>query len=105
MPLSESDRAELERLGVDNVRQRLVPGSGGGSVVPSSGGGSVVPGLGPGFGMTRGDVEEWLAEKSQEAAKLQLKILWWARAAFWVGVTSILVTLAITALSYIFPTD
>jgi hypothetical protein len=73
MPLSESDRAELERLGVDNVRQRLVPGSGGGSVVP---------GLGPGFGMTRGDVEEWLAEKSQEAAKLQLKILWWARAAF-----------------------
>jgi hypothetical protein len=96
MPLSESDRAELERLGVDNVRQRLVPGSGGGSVVP---------GLGPGFGMTRGDVEEWLAEKSQEAAKLQLKILWWARAAFWVGVTSILVTLAITALSYIFPTD
>ena len=96
MPLSESDRAELERLGVDNVRQRLVPGSGGGSVVPD---------LGPGFGMTRGDVEEWLAEKSQEAAKLQLKILWWARAAFWVGVTSILVTLAITALSYIFPTD
>ena len=96
MPLSESDRAELERLGVDNVRQKLVPGAGGDSVVP---------GLGPGFGMTRGDVEEWLAEKSQEAAKLQLKILWWARAAFWVGVTSILVMLAITALSYIFPTD
>jgi hypothetical protein len=96
MPLSSSNRAELDRLGVDNVRQWLVPGSGGGSVVL---------GLGPGFGMTRSDVEEWLAEKSQEATKLQLNILWWAKAAFWVGVTSILVTLAITALSYILPTD
>jgi hypothetical protein len=96
MPLSESVRADLDRLGVDNVRHRLVPGSGGGSLVP---------GLGPGVGITRSDVEEWLAEKSQEATKLQLNILWWAKAAFWVGVTSILVTLAITALSYIFPAD
>jgi|HubBroStandDraft_4_1064222.scaffolds.fasta_scaffold146036_2 hypothetical protein len=96
MPLSESDRAELERLGVDNVRQRLVPGSGGGSVVP---------GLGPGFGMTRGDVEEWLAEKSQEATKLQRDILWWAKAATWIGVTNILVMIALTALSFIWPID
>jgi hypothetical protein len=96
MPLSQSDRAELDRLGVDNVRQRLVPGSGGSAVVP---------GLGPGVGMTRSDVEEWLAEKSQEATKLQLNILWWARAAFWVGVASILVTLAIAASSYIWPAD
>jgi hypothetical protein len=96
MPLSESDRAELERLGVDTVRQRLVF---------SGHGDAVVPGLGPGLGMTRSAVEDWLAEKSQEATRLQLKILWWARAAFWVGVTSILVTLAITALSYILPTD
>jgi hypothetical protein len=97
MPLSQSDRAELERLGVDNVRQRL-DFSG-----PNSG--AVIPGLGPGFGMTRSDVEEWLAEKSREATKLQLNILWWAKAAFWVGVTSILVTLTLTALSYIWPTD
>jgi hypothetical protein len=97
MPLSSSDRAELDRLGVDNVRHRLA--------FSNSGGGAVVPGLGPGFGMTRSDVEEWLAEKSREATKLQLNILWWAKAAFWVGVTSILVMLAITALSYIWPAD
>jgi hypothetical protein len=48
----------------------------------------------------RSDVEEWLAEKSREAIKLQLNILWWAKPAFWVGVTSILVTLAITVRFY-----
>jgi hypothetical protein len=42
MPLSLSDRAELDRLGVDNVRQRLVPGSGGGSVVSGLGPGPAV---------------------------------------------------------------
>jgi hypothetical protein len=55
--------------------------------------------------MTRGDVEEWLVEKSQEATKLQRDILWWAKAATWVGVTIILVMIALTALSYILPTD
>jgi len=55
--------------------------------------------------MTRGDVEEWLAEKSQEDSKLKHDILWWAKAATWVGVTSILVMIALTALSYILPVD
>jgi hypothetical protein len=95
MPLSESDRAELERLGVDTVRQRLVF---------SGHGDAVVPGLGPG-GMTRSAVEDWLAEKSQEATKLQHDILWWAKAATWIGVTSILVMIALTALSYIWSAD
>jgi hypothetical protein len=36
----------------------------------------VISFFGPGFGMTRGDVERWLAEKSQEGTKLQLNILW-----------------------------
>jgi hypothetical protein len=90
MPLSPSDRAELDRLGVDNVRQRLD--------FSGPGTGAVVPGLGPGFGMTRGDVEEWLAEKGREAAKLQLDILWWAKAAAWIGLIGILVTIAIAVL-------
>jgi hypothetical protein len=34
-----------------------------------------------GFGMTRGDVEQWLAERNREATKLQLDTLWWAKAA------------------------
>jgi hypothetical protein len=37
--------------------------------------------------------------------KLQRDILWWAKAATWVGVTIILVMIALTALSYILPTD
>ena len=45
MPLSPDDRAELERRGVDNIRQRLDHAG--------AGSGSVVPGLGPNFGMTR----------------------------------------------------
>jgi hypothetical protein len=36
-----------------------------------------------------------LADKSQEATKLQLNILWWAKAATWVGVTIILVMIAL----------
>lgn len=35
--------------------------------------------------MTRGDIEEWLAERSHEAAKLQLDILWWAKTSAWLG--------------------
>ena len=55
--------------------------------------------------MTRSAVEDWLAEKSQETTKLQHDILWWAKAATWIGVTSILVMIALTALSYIWPAD
>jgi hypothetical protein len=89
MPLSPSELAELDRLGADNVRHRLSYAG------PSKG--AVISGFGSAFAMTRGDVEEWLAEKNQEVTKLQLNILWWARAATWVGLTSILVTVAITA--------
>jgi hypothetical protein len=89
MALSPNDRAELDRLGADNVRHRLSYAG------PSKS--AVISVLGPGFGMTRGDVEEWLTEKSQEITKLQLNILWWAKAATWVGLTSILVMVAITA--------
>ena len=63
MPLSQSDRAELDRLGADNVRHRLSYSG------PSRD--AVIGSFGPGFSMTRGDVEEWLVEKSQEATKLQ----------------------------------
>jgi hypothetical protein len=34
MPLSRSDRAELDRLGVDNVRQRLDSSGPGGGAFP-----------------------------------------------------------------------
>jgi hypothetical protein len=95
MTVAPEQRAELERLGVENVRQRLDHAG--------SGAGSVVPGLGPSFDMTRGEVEEWLAEKSQEATKLQLNILWWAKAAAWIGFAGILVAIAIAAVPYLWP--
>jgi hypothetical protein len=61
-------------------------------------------GLGPGFGVTRGDVEEWLAERTREAAKLQLDTLWWAKAAAWisgiVGGICILVAIALASLPH-----
>jgi hypothetical protein len=46
MPLSPNDLAMLERLGTDNVRQRLDHAG--------PGAGAVIPGLGPHPGMTRG---------------------------------------------------
>lgn len=93
MPLSPTDRVELDRLTVENVRLKLA--------YAGPGPGSVVPGLGPGFGMTRGDVEDWLAEQSRAATTLQSKILWWAKAAAWVGAVGILVGIAIAVLPHL----
>lgn len=95
MSLTREERALLERLGVENVRQRLDHAG--------SGGGSVISGLGPSFGMTRSDVEAWLAEKDQEARKMQLDILWWAKTAAFIGAAGILVAIAIAVIGYIWP--
>jgi hypothetical protein len=73
MPLSDADRAELDRLGADNVRLKL-PFANPGDDMP-------VPGLGPGPGMRRKEVEDWLAEQTKAPAKLQLDTLRWAKAA------------------------
>ncbi len=89
MALSESDRAKLDRLGIENVKLKLT--------YAGPGPGSLVPGLGPGLDMTRGDIEEWLAEQSRRAAKQQDDILWWAKAATWVAAVGILVAIAIAA--------
>jgi hypothetical protein len=93
MPLSATDRAELDRLGVENVRQRVAycgPGTG-----------ATIPGLGTGVGMMRGDVEEWLADKERKGAKLQHDILWWAKAAALIGIIGIVVAIAIAILPYL----
>jgi len=90
MALSETDRAELNRLGIDNVRLKLA--------YAGPGPGSVVPGLGTGFGLTRSDVENWLAERSRADAKQQSDILWWAKAAALIGGIGIVVTIIIALL-------
>jgi hypothetical protein len=88
MTLSVADRAELDRLGIENVKLKL------GHAGPGSG--SVVPGLGAGFGMTRGDVEDWLG--GPRGTKQRVDTLWWAKAATWIGAVGILVAIAIAAL-------
>jgi hypothetical protein len=90
MTLSNADRAELDRLGIENVKLKL------GHAGPGSG--STVPGLGQAFGMTRGDVEDWLAEQDREAAKQRVDTLWWAKTAAWISALGILVAIAIAAL-------
>jgi len=94
MALSENDRAKLDRLGIENVKLKLA--------YAGPGPQSAVPGLGPGLDMTRGDIEEWLAEQSHKASKQQDDILWWAKAATWVAVGGIVVAIAIAGLERIF---
>ena len=86
MPLTFDQARELERLGMDNVRERLrYAGASPGSVVPALGDGK----------MLRGDVEDWLAERDkalrERAEKLQQDTLWWAKAAAWVAGAGIVV--------------
>jgi hypothetical protein len=92
--LSFDQIRELERLGIDNVRQRLR--------YAGAGPGSIVPGLGDGR-MLRGDVEDWLAGKDkalrERAEKLQEDTLWWAKAAAWIAGAGIVVGTAVSFLA------
>jgi hypothetical protein len=65
MALTPGQVRELERLGVDNVRERLR--------YAGPGGGSIVPGLGDGK-MLRSDVEGWLEGQDKAARKTRRKI-------------------------------
>jgi len=72
MALTPEQRAELEKHGPETVRIKLLQGG-------ADRGASI-----PGFdtrvfrGLTRSDVEDWLAEKQAEAAKNQRLTLHWA---------------------------
>jgi hypothetical protein len=87
MVLAVETRRELDRLGTDNVTLKLQ--------YAGPGRGSVVPGLLDGM-ISRGDVEDWLAERSREATKLQSDTLWWAKAAAWIAGISILVSVLVS---------
>ena len=94
MALSEKDPAKLDQLGIENVKLKLA--------YAGPGPQSAVPGLGLGLDMTRGHIEEWLAEQSHKAIKQQDDILWWARAATWVAVGGIVIAIVIAGLDRIF---
>jgi|GEM_PF-4919834 hypothetical protein len=89
MSLSDADREELERVGPENVRSKLA--------YAGTGRGATVPGLGKGM-MLRGDVEDWLAERVRESAKLEADTLFFTKAAFWIGGLGLLVAIIIALL-------
>ena len=97
MPLSDDERAELDRLTVSNVQLKLA--------VTEQGDDQIVPGL----GLRRKDVEDWLAEQTAAAAKLQFNTLWWARLAAWLTgigiVIGVVVAIALAFLPYILPPE
>jgi hypothetical protein len=83
--LTEAQRKELERNGVANVRLKL----------SSFGGGrrSELTGAYEGEPMTRGDVEDWLAEQAEAEQKTISSTLFWARVAGVTGIISLIIAL------------
>jgi hypothetical protein len=70
--LSDEQRAELEALGPDTVRTKLIP--------TGPGRGASVKGFKTGE-LTRGDVEDWLAAKYIEEKRIQTGTFQWAKIA------------------------
>jgi hypothetical protein len=88
--LTPEQRAELEDHGACNIRFKL-PQHGAGR-------GASISGFKCGD-ITRGDIEDWLAEKSKEEAAQQSSILLWAQIAGWAGIASVVLTMVGIAIS------
>jgi hypothetical protein len=88
--LTDEQRAELEALGAATVRAKLIQ--------PGAGRGADLAGFKTGIqggNLTRGDIEDWLAEKHIEEARIQNSTLRWARIAGWAGIIGVIVTLLV----------
>jgi len=90
MAVTPEQRAALQKLGRRDLRQQLDHAG--------PGLGAIVPGLGDGM-ISRCDVQSYLRElEEKEAAQLlqiQERTLWWAKAAAWLSVASIVASIAI----------
>lgn len=87
--LTNEQRAELEALGPETVRAKLIQ--------PGAGRGADLSGFKTGIlggHLTRGDVEDWLADKHIEEARVQNSTLRWAKIAGWAGIAGALIALA-----------
>jgi hypothetical protein len=83
MALTEKQRADLEALGAATVRMKLVQsGAGWGASLSGFKSGDI----------TRGDVEEWLAQENKKEERRQVDTLRWAKIAGWAAIISIIVT-------------
>lgn len=94
MALTPAQRAELEALGPDTVRVKLIAAG------PS--GAAEVFGFKTGVEgghLPRSDVEGWLAEKHAEEADQQSSTLWWAKIAGIAAIVGIIVSVIGIAVS------
>jgi hypothetical protein len=81
--LTPEQRAELEEHGPQSIRFRLIQyGVGRGASIPGFKCGDI----------TRGDIEDWLAEKTKIEVAQQVATLRWAMIAGWAGVLSVILT-------------
>lgn len=83
--LTDAQRIELERNGAANVRLKLSSYGGGRA--------SALTGAYPGEVMTRGDVEDWLAQQAIEEAEMARSTLRWAKIAGWSAIAGALLGL------------
>jgi hypothetical protein len=80
--LTAEQRAELEALGPETVRAKLLQSG--------AGRGADVPGFKTGY-LTRSDVDDWLAEKHAEEESRQKNTLRWAKIAAWAAIIGVVV--------------
>jgi hypothetical protein len=86
MALTLEQRAELETLGSGTVRTKLIqPGHGAGAALQ---GFKTAP-----LGLTRSDVEDWLAEQHTKEEQRERSILFWARLAGIVAIIGVAATI------------
>jgi hypothetical protein len=84
MSLTRKQRAELEALGPELIRQKILETKG---VAP----GTAVKGFKTASYLHRGELEDWLIEKQGEGTIVQRYTLWAAVIAAGVGIVSLLV--------------
>ena len=81
--LTAEQKAELEHHGAASIRFRLIQhGTGRDAAISGFKCGDI----------TRGDIEDWLAEKNAEESGQQSAILRWARIAGWAGIVGVILT-------------
>jgi hypothetical protein len=93
MPLSDLDRDELDRLGVENVRLHLELSPG--PQVPSLGKRPDQP-----FGMPRRDIDEWLVEQAQKPTPPEATSSLWNKTNVLIGIAAVLVAFILAVMFY-----
>jgi hypothetical protein len=90
VPLTKEQRAELDALGPETVRGKMIP-----CAVTRD---ANVAGFKTGFGdagyLTRGHLEDWLADKSARDATERRQTLRWAKIAGWAAIIGVGVGIA-----------